>query len=150
MAGYLEAGQVITRLRRFFPTMVGYASRYLYRPLPNCCFLPHLSIMLYPRFSWWSIFTLLQCLSNLASYVSATSFESSCNAFATSIKIPNVRVNFVEYIAHGTNITFPDNVCPLAFRRLQRDHQLIPFRIPPATDHTSSSMGATSVAWRCM
>lgn len=69
------------------------------------------AIMIYPSLSGLSLLTIVQCISTLISSVSATSFESTCAAFEKSIKIPNVTVNFVEHIAKGTNITFPDNVC---------------------------------------
>jgi hypothetical protein len=29
-----------------------------------------------------------------------------------------VTVNFVEYVAHGTNLTFPDNVCRASCKTL--------------------------------
>jgi hypothetical protein len=69
------------------------------------------AIMVYLRLFGLSLLTLVQCISALISSASAASFQSTCAAFAKSIKIPNVTVNFVEHIANGTNVTFPDNVC---------------------------------------
>ena len=42
-----------------------------------------------------------------------------CDALAKSIDIPHVTVNFVEHVAHGTNLTFPDNVCKVSCKRYQ-------------------------------
>ena len=76
-------------------------------------------IMHSPRLSSWASFTLIHYLFSLVVSVRAGSFESSCNALAKSIDIPYVTVNFVEYVIHGTNLTFPDNVCRVSYKRYQ-------------------------------
>jgi hypothetical protein len=55
--------------------------------------------MLFRPVSSLNALTLLHCISNLFADVSAASFESKCNGFAKSINIPQVTVNFVEYVA---------------------------------------------------
>jgi hypothetical protein len=67
--------------------------------------------------SGWASFTLIHYLFSLVVSVCAGSFELSCNALAKSIDIPHVTVNFVEHVAHGTNLTFPDNVCRVSCKR---------------------------------
>lgn len=54
--------------------------------------------------------TLLATCASFLPLTSTQSFESSCSALASSLSIPNVRVNIAEYVPSGTNITFPDNV----------------------------------------
>lgn len=47
---------------------------------------------------------------SLVTSISAISFEAHCNGFGKSIKIPNVSVAFTNFVANGTNLTFPDSV----------------------------------------
>jgi hypothetical protein len=108
-------------------------------------------IMHSPQLSGWASLTLIHYLFSLVVSVCAGSFESSCNALAKSIDIPHVTVNFVEHVAHGTNLTFPDNVCRVSCKMLPSlAAAQIVSRIAHATDHTSWYMAATFVVWQCM
>lgn len=42
-------------------------------------------------------------------HASQDSFQSKCDKFADRIDIPNVKVNFAEYVQAGTNLSLPDN-----------------------------------------
>jgi hypothetical protein len=75
------------------------------------------SIMHFTRLSIWTSFTLIHYLFSLVVSVCAGSFELSCNALAKSIDIPHVTVNFVEHVANGTNLMFPDNVRRVSCKR---------------------------------
>ena len=99
-------------------TSDGLPSTYTLPPpdkRPSLC----ASIMHSQFLSGWASATLIHFLFSLAVSVCAGSFESSCNALAKSIDIPHVTVNFVEHVAHGTNLTFPDNVCGVSCKRYQ-------------------------------
>lgn len=37
-------------------------------------------------------------------------FQSRCESFAAKVDIPNVKVNLVNYVAGGTNVSLADNV----------------------------------------
>lgn len=37
-------------------------------------------------------------------------FEESCSAFASEVKIPNVKVHFSQYLPVGYNLSIPDYV----------------------------------------
>lgn len=39
---------------------------------------------------------------------SQLAFQSKCAQFADKISIPNAKVNFVEFVAGGTNLSIPD------------------------------------------
>lgn len=45
----------------------------------------------------------------LVSVVTSQGFQSKCADFANKIDLPGVKVNFVNYVAGGTNLTLPDN-----------------------------------------
>jgi feruloyl esterase len=40
---------------------------------------------------------------------SQDAFQSKCDQFAKKIDLPNVKVNFAEYVQAGTNLSLPDN-----------------------------------------
>jgi feruloyl esterase len=50
----------------------------------------------------------LLALGSLA-LASQDAFKSKCAKFADQINIPNVKVNFAEFVQGGTNLSLPDN-----------------------------------------
>lgn len=36
-------------------------------------------------------------------------FQSHCTSFANKVNLPNVKVNFANYVAGGTNLSLPDS-----------------------------------------
>lgn len=75
--------------------------------------------------------------------MSAATFQSTCAAFAKSIKIPSVTVSFVEYIANGTYVPFPDNVCEVLLELFRLERKPIAFRIPLVTAHNNLCMAGS-------
>lgn len=57
--------------------------------------------------------TRLSAISLLASastaLASQDAFQAKCTQFAHKINLPNVKVNFAEYVPGGTNLSLPDN-----------------------------------------
>ncbi|PLB39626.1 putative feruloyl esterase [Aspergillus candidus] len=47
--------------------------------------------------------------SSLIALARRDAFQSRCDDFASKIDLPNVRVNLVDYVASGTNLSLPDN-----------------------------------------
>ena len=47
--------------------------------------------------------------SSLIALARRDGFQSRCENFASKIDLPNVRVNLVDYVASGTNLSLPDN-----------------------------------------
>jgi hypothetical protein len=41
----------------------------------------------------------------------AQNFEEACSALASKVDLPDVRVQFAEYVPAGINLTFPYDVC---------------------------------------
>jgi feruloyl esterase len=84
-------------------------------------------------------------LLTLASAVLAKqdAFQAKCASFGHKIKLPNVHVNFVEYVPGGTNLTLPDNVVSCgASQAVSADM----CRVAMAVD-TSESSQITLEAW---
>ncbi|GIK07077.1 tannase and feruloyl esterase [Aspergillus viridinutans] len=85
-------------------------------------------------------------LLTLASAVLAKqdAFQAKCASFGHRIKLPNVHVNFVEYVPGGTNLTLPDNpvTCGASSQIVSADM----CRVAMAVD-TSNSSQITLEAW---
>lgn len=85
-------------------------------------------------------------LLTLASAVLAKqdAFQAKCASFGRKIKLPNVHVNFVEYVPGGTNLTLPDNdvACGASSQVVSADM----CRVAMAVD-TSKSSQITLEAW---
>jgi feruloyl esterase len=47
-------------------------------------------------------------------FASQDAFQNKCAQFAKKIDIPNVKVNFAEYVPGGTNLSLPDNAASCA------------------------------------
>lgn len=80
----------------------------------------------------------------LAALAKQDAFQAKCASFGHRIKLPNVHVNFVEYVPGGTNLTLPDNdvTCGASSQTVSADM----CRVAMAVD-TSKSSQITLEAW---
>lgn len=70
------------------------------------------------RLPLWSILAL-----GSVAVASQDAFQSKCTSFASKIDLPDVTVNFVNYVPGGTNLSLPDNPenCGEASRQVASD-----------------------------
>ncbi|EAW06641.1 putative feruloyl esterase [Aspergillus clavatus NRRL 1] len=89
-----------------------------------------------------SLLTLLALGS--AALAKKDTFQTKCAALQHKVKLPNVHVNFVEYVPGGTNLDLPDNApsCGASSQAVSTDM----CRIAMAVD-TSDSSQITLEAW---
>ncbi|KAJ5923402.1 hypothetical protein N7454_008647 [Penicillium verhagenii] len=91
---------------------------------------------------WLSALSLL-ALGSVAS-ASQDAFQKKCAQFADKINIPNVHVNFAEYIQGGTNLSLVDNpsTCDASYQAVGVDLCRVAMAV-----NTSSSSQITLEAW---
>ncbi|PYI14106.1 putative feruloyl esterase B-2 [Aspergillus violaceofuscus CBS 115571] len=72
------------------------------------------------------------------------SFQTKCAKFASKIDLPNVRVNIVEYVAGGANLSIPDNpaTCGATYQAVTADFCRVAMAVA-----TSNSSEITLEAW---
>ncbi|KAJ5759462.1 hypothetical protein N7520_006618 [Penicillium odoratum] len=92
-----------------------------------------------PRFSALS----LLALGSMA-LASQDDFQTKCAQFSDKINLPHVKVNFVEYIQGGTNLSLPDNApsCDASYQAVSVDLCRVAMAV-----NTSSSSQITLEAW---
>ncbi|KAJ5168592.1 uncharacterized protein N7482_004186 [Penicillium canariense] len=71
-------------------------------------------------------------------------FQTKCSQFADKINLPNVKVNFAEYVQGGTNLSLPDNAasCSASYQAVSVDLCRVAMAIS-----TSNSSQITLEAW---
>lgn len=65
----------------------------------------------------------LSLLAMGASAVAQNAFQSHCTSFGDKINLPNVKVNFANYVPGGTNLSLTDNPpsCSSSYQQVATD-----------------------------
>ena len=87
---------------------------------------------------------LLSLLALGSSALAQDAFQSHCTSFADKINLPNVKVNFANYVSGGTNLSLADNPpsCGASSQSVAKDVCRIAMAVA-----TSNSSEITLEAW---